>query len=252
MFAITSTDIDPTDFRWRAVAASEAILRTLPSGSTPERIGISYCRVRQPSLSRLRRPIKVTVVVCAVLGLSGLAFGGVLALLAMLHLRAAHNSGLFAIALGCVVGASLIMVVPTYVERWIVRQHLSQRDETSGFGAEQGTHVALEDAPTYGSMKILAEDVGLVYLYPEAHYVKIYGLSYEYLIHGKDVVHLSLHSNQKSVLLSYRVAGERIDLAVVPRSLRAERERQQTGESRGFFEKTRHALAPVQSSPGAA
>jgi hypothetical protein len=70
------------------------------------------------------------------------------------------------------------------------------------------------------------------------------GLSYEYVIHSKDVVDLSLHSNEKSVLLSYMVGEERLDLAIAPRSVRAELKRQTLGSSRSLFEKMQDALGP--------
>jgi hypothetical protein len=241
-FTMTLTGNDRTDFRSHAVAASEAMRRTLLGRSSPENSGISYCLERQPSLSRLRTPIKVTAVVCAVLGLSGVAIGGIIGFFLKRHIIA-DNPSLLAIALCCSVGGILLMFLPTFVERRIVRQHLTRRDDCLGSGSElEAIHVSLEHAPTYGSMKILAEDVGLIYIHPESRYVKIDGLSYEYLIRSKDVVSLSLHSNGKSVLLSYMVGEERLDLAVVPRSLRAELKRQTIGSSPGFFVKMQEAL----------
>jgi hypothetical protein len=239
---MTSTDNDLTDFRSRAVAASEAMRRTLPSGLSPEKRGISYCLLRQPSLSRLRAPIKVTAVVSAVLGLSAVAAGGIIGFLLKGHLLT-DSPSLPAIALCVSAGGILLMFLPTFVERWIVRQHLSSRDDDFDPGSErEGIHVALEYAPTYGSMKILAEDVGLMFIYPEARYVKINGLSYEYVIQSKDVVDLSLYSNGKSVLLSYAIGEEQLDLAIVPRSLRAELKRQTVGSSPNLFVKMQDAL----------
>ncbi|HEX4349700.1 MAG TPA: hypothetical protein VH251_04915 [Verrucomicrobiae bacterium] len=229
-----------TDFRSRAVAASEMMRLNLPGGLSPERGGISCCLARQPSLSRFRTPIKVTVVACAILGISGIAAGGIIA-----HLQKAGKLGdtpsMFAIAVCCSVGGILFMFLPVFVERWIVRKHLSQREEGYGIQIER-IHIALEYAPTYGSLKILAEDVGLIYIHPEAHYVKISGISYDYLIHSKDVVGLSLHSKGKTVLLSYVVGDERLDLAILPRSVVAEFKRQTLGSSRSLFLKIQNAL----------
>jgi hypothetical protein len=234
-FNMTSIDDDLTDFRSQAVAASEALLRTLPSGASLEKSGISYCLVRQPSLARLRTSIKVTAVACGVLGLSGLAIGGIFAFFLNLHL--------LPVAVCCSVGGILLMLAPTFVERWIVCHHLSQRDDDLEPGSQvKGIHISLEYAPTYGSMKLLAEDVGLIYIYPETCCVRIDGLSYEYVIQSKDVVGLSLHSDAKSVLLSYRVAEELLDLAIAPRSVLAELKRQTVGSSRGLFLKMRDAL----------
>jgi hypothetical protein len=241
---MTSIDNDLTDFRSQAVAASEALQRTLPSGVSLEKSGISYCLVRRPSLTRLRAPIKVTAVACAVLGLSAVATGGIIGLL---------NASLLAIAICCFVGGILLLLVPTYVERWIVRHHLSQRDVDYGSGSDvKGIHVSLEHAPTYNSIKLLAEDVGLIYIHQEARYVKIDGLSYEYVIQSKDVVDLSLHSDRKSVLLSYRVGEELLDLAIAPRGVLAELLRQSgvlaellrltLGSSRSLFLKMQDAL----------
>jgi hypothetical protein len=242
---MTATDNDLTDFRSRAVAASEAMRRTLPSRLPLEKSGVSYCLVKEPSLSGLRAPIKVTAVACAVLGLSGVAIGGIVGLLSKAHIIA-QDSGVLVIALCGSAGGVLLMLLPTFVERWIVRHHLLQGNEALGFGPE-GIHVSLDCAPTYGSMKILADDVGLIYIHPDAHYVKLDGLSYEYVIQRNDVVSLSLHANGKSVLLSYMVGKERLDLAIVPRSIRAERERQTAGSSRGFFVKMQDALEAVEA-----
>ena len=239
---MTSVPNVVTDFRSGAVAASETIRRTLPSGSSPERCGYSYCLVRQPSLSRLRAPIKVTAVVSAILGLFGIATAGIVRLL-MLGKILPDEPSLVAVVVGCSVGGILLLFLPTFVEGWIVRQHLVQCGENFGFGSEhKGIRVSLEYAPTCGSMKILAEDVGLIYIYPDAHYVKIDGLSYEYAIQSKDVESLSLHSNGKSVLLSYKVGEERLDLAIEPRSLLAELKRQTIGSSRSLFERIQDAL----------
>lgn len=135
------------------------------------------------------------------------------------------------------------MLVPTYVERWIVRHYLSQGDDDLEPGSEvKGIHISLEYAPTYGSLKLLAEDVGLIYIDPETRCLKIDGLSYQYVIQSKDVVDLSLHRDAKSVLLSYLVAEERLDLAIAPRSVRAELKRQAVGSSRNLFSKMRDAL----------
>lgn len=241
---MSSSENDLTDFRSRAVAASEAIQRHLPTGVSPERGGISCCQARQPSLSRFRTPIKISAVVSAILGLSAVALGGAVGFLLERHIFGGRP-GLVAIASCSSIGGILILFFPTFFERRIVRQHLSQRSGSFGSGTKlEGIHVSLEYAPTYGTLKILAEDVGLLYVHPEAHYVKIDGLSYEYIIQSKDVVRLSLHSNRKSVLLSYAVGAERLDLAIVPRSLRAELKRQTLGESQSLFAMIQEALKP--------
>jgi hypothetical protein len=229
-----------TDFRSRAVAASEMMRRSLPAGLSPERAGISCCLARQPSLARIRKPIKITAVASAVLGLSGLVIGPII-----FHLQRgispAEKPGLAAIAFCCSVGGMLLLFLPLVFERWIVRQQLSRREDATGFGGK-GTHVALEHASTYGSLKMLAEDAGLIYIHPEARYVMISGLSYVYVIQSKDVVGLSLHPNGKTVLLSYAVENEQLDLAILPRSVLAELKRQTLGSSRSLFVKIQDAL----------
>jgi len=235
-------DNDVTDFRSRAAAASEALRRTLPSGSSLEESGISYCMARQPSLSRYRRPIKITIIVSGMLGLLAVGTGAITALLSETNMIA-RGSGVLTMALCCCVAGILLLWLPMFVERGIVRQHLSRGDEAVGFGPRlKGLHVSVEHASTYSSMKLLAEDVGLIYIHPEAHYVKIDGLSYEYLIHSRHVLGISLHRNGKSVLLSYAVGEEQLDLAIVPRSLLAELRRQVSGSSPGLFAKIGYAL----------
>lgn len=244
---MTPIDNDLADFRSQAVAASEALKRTLQSSVSLEKSGISYCLVRQPCLTRLRAPIKVTAVACGVLGLSGVAAGGIIGLLKREML--ADNPSLLVITICCFFGGTLLMLLPTYVERWIVRRHLSQRDDDheSESGAK-GVHICLEYAPTYSSIKLLAEDVGLIYFHPEDHYVKIDGLSYEYVVQSKDVVDFSLHSDGKSVLLSYRVAEELLELAIAPRGVLPELMRQTVGSSRGLFLKMQAALEPNEEA----
>jgi hypothetical protein len=139
------------------------------------------------------------------------------------------------------------MFLPVFVERWIVRSHLAPRNDV--FEADsrpEGIHVAIEYARTYGSMKLLAEDVGLMFLHPNARYVRIDGLSYEYVIQGEDVMDLRLHANGKTVLLSYAIGEAPLELAILPRSLRAELARQTVGSSRSLFQKVHDALAPIE------
>jgi hypothetical protein len=241
---MNSSDTDLKDFRSRAVAASEALRRNLPNGVSPEKAGISYCVARQPTLAPLRTPIKATAVACAILGLSGVAAGAIIAVLLRRH-TPAESPGLLATALCCSVGGILLMLLPVFVARWIVRSHLAPRDEVfEADSRDEGIHVALEYAPTYGSMKLLAEDVGLMFIHPNARYVRIDGLSYEYVIQSKDVMDLTLHANGKTVLLSYAIGEEQLELAILPRSLRAELERQTVGSSRSLFQKVHDALAP--------
>jgi hypothetical protein len=252
---MSQIDFDQTDFRARAVAASKAMLRRLPSGLSPEESGLSYCLVRDPDCSHLRTPIIVIVLICGLLGLSGLVLAIVVGIFAVATAqRAPENFGLLlAIAMVSFVGGLVLMILPVFVERAIVRKALSRRDEDFGSDSEAaGIHFSLEDAATERVMKMLAEDVGLLYIYPEAHYVKIDGLSYEYVIHSKDVVRLALHTNRKNVLLSYAIGDERLDLVVKTRSVRAEYERQELGGSRGFFEQIEAALSYGDSDSGLA
>lgn len=233
-----------TDFRSRAVAVSEMMRRSLSNGLSSENNGVSSCVLRQPSLSHLRAPIKVTVVVSAVLAF--LALFGIASIKIFLKGNLpADKSNVQDIAFCCVVGAMLLMFLPTYFERRIVRHHLSQHAEESSSGSHpEGIHVALENALTSGSMKILAEDVGLVYIHPEAHYLEISGLCYDYVIQSRDVINLSLHSNGKSVLLSYMIGNERLDFVIIPRGLLAELKRQTLGSSRSLFSQIQNALEP--------
>src|SRR5206468_2245676 len=97
---MTSSDNDLTNFRSRAAAESEAIRRKLPTGLSPEKSGISYCVERQPSLYRLRAPIKIIAVACLVLCISGVATGGIIAFLWKRHI-VADNPSLLAIAVCC-------------------------------------------------------------------------------------------------------------------------------------------------------
>ncbi|HEV3304567.1 MAG TPA: hypothetical protein VG055_33260 [Planctomycetaceae bacterium] len=241
---MSSADNDESDFRARAVAESKAMLRSLPTGLSPEKSGISYCLVKEPSYSHLRTPIKATALVCAVLGLSGLVLGGVTCLVSI----AAETPSLLAIALCCWVGGTMLMFLPVFVERHLVRTNLCRRDDFGAGFDPAGIHISVENAATERSLKILAEDVGLIYMHPEADYVKIDGLSYEYVVHSQDVVDLSLHRNLKNVLLSYRIGEERLDLVVKPRSLLAELKRQRLGSSRDFFEKIQGALRGAESN----
>jgi hypothetical protein len=242
------------DFRVRAVAASEILRCNLPSGLSHEKCGVSCCLVRQPDLSRLRTPIKVITVAALVVGLSGLATGTIIVLL-LKGSMAADKSSVPAIAFSCgTIVWILSMFLPTFIEGRIVRHHLPQREEDSTAGSDhKGIHVALEHAPTYGAIKILPEDVGLIYIHPEACYVRISGLSYDYIIQSKDVAGLSLHSNGKSVLLSYKVGKERLDLVIVPRSLlaalkhQALGKRQALGSSQSLFAKIQQALGQRRS-----
>jgi hypothetical protein len=159
--------------------------------------------------------------------------------------RLANNLGLFALAVACFVGGNLSLFIPVFVERFIVRLKLPRHQEDSDPGHEpKGIHVALENAVTHDAMKFLAEDVGLIYIFPEARYVKIDGLSYEYRIQAQDVVELALHWKGKNVLVSYMIGTERLDLLIMQRSIMAEFERQTIGSSPGLLVKMKEALRP--------
>jgi hypothetical protein len=230
---------DLSDFRGRAVAASVTMKRGLSTGVLIEKSGNSYCLHRRPDFSRFRTRIKIVAVTAAIIGIGGLLAGGLIVKL----LDAQNHPRLLALALCCSVGGVATMFFPTFFERRIVRQHLSTQAGNLGSGsALDGFHVSLEYAPTYGAPKILAEDVGLLYLHPEAHYIRIDGLSYEYVIQGKDVVSLVLHRNRKSVLLAYKIGQEQLEIAIVPRSVRAELKRQTMGSSRTLFAGIQFAL----------
>jgi hypothetical protein len=68
----------PTDFRARAVAKSEIILRTRMGSLSPEQCGLSTCLERKPSLAKFRARIKATALGSAILALTGLAGGGII------------------------------------------------------------------------------------------------------------------------------------------------------------------------------
>ena len=138
------------------------MLRTLPTGLSPEESGISYCLTREPGYSHLRTPIKATALVCAVLGLSGLLLGAVICLVSI----AAETPILLALALCCWAGGMMVMLLPVFVERHLVRTNLCRRDDDFDAGCDPaGIHIAPENAATERSMKILAEDVGLIYMH---------------------------------------------------------------------------------------
>ncbi|HTW94840.1 MAG TPA: hypothetical protein VMD30_08610 [Tepidisphaeraceae bacterium] len=207
-----------------------------------EQSGLSFCLPRQPSLSALRTRIKVIAILSAILGFSGILGGVVVA--ALVSHRVGQNSPFLYVALCCSVLGIAIMFVPVMSERRVVRRNLSPAagNLTSG-SAQEGFHVAIENASTVGKPKILAEDVGLMYIYPDATYVKINGLSYDYVIQSKDVAELSLHSG-KTVLLSYRVGHEQLKIAIIPRSIRAELKRQTMGSSQTLLQLIQGTLHP--------
>jgi hypothetical protein len=165
---MTSTDGDSADFRARASAASELLLRPPPSYLSRNECHISYCLVRRPDLSQFRTLIKVSIVACIVLALSGIAGAGIIGLIGFMSLflgqqRFANNLGLFTLLVACIVGGVLSLFLPVFVERMIVRLKLPRRQEDSDPGHEpNGIHVALENAVTHDAMKFLAEDVGLL------------------------------------------------------------------------------------------
>jgi hypothetical protein len=244
---MTSTDDNSADFRAHASAASEVLLRSQRSYLSRNKSGISYCLVQQSGLSQFRALIKVSIVACIVLALSGIAGSGIIGFMTLFlrEQRLANNLSLLALAAGCMVGGILSLFLPVFVERSIVRLKLPRRQEDSDPGhAPNGIHVALENAVTHDAMKFLAEDVGLIYIFPEARYVRIDGLSYEYRIQAQDVVELALHWKGKGVLLSYMIGTERLDLLIVPRSVMAEFERQAVGSSPGLLVKMKQALQP--------
>lgn len=244
---MTSTNDHLLDFRSQAAAASEVLRRSLPSGMSPSEGGISCCFQRAPDHSGLRTPIKIVAVACAILGLGGLFAAAVMMLISFIQFRRFlswdDNPVLWFSTVCCGCGALPAMFFPTYFERFIVNTYLRPRGADSGSDLNaDGIHVAVENALTCQTMKVLAEDVGYIYVYPRANLVRIEGLSYEYVIQGKDLLNLAIRPSSKFVLLSYAIGDERLDLAIAPRSLRAERKRQLLGSNHNLYNQIADAL----------
>jgi hypothetical protein len=230
------------DFRTDAAAARSGAYGKSSLTGPPLSAGISCCVFKRADVASLRTRIKVVAVLSAIFGIGGVLAGGVLGGLMKYHVLG-ESTPTVVIAAVCSVGGILTLFVPTYFERWIVRSRLSQSSRRIESGDEPGeSHVSVEEATSYGRLKLLAEDVGLLTIHPDFRCARINGLTCEYQIFGKDVVELSLHANGKTVLIGYRIGETQLNLAIVPRSLKAELQRQTTGSSSGLYERIVAAL----------
>ena len=232
--------MSPADFRDDAVAASAAAV----GSRRPTEAGRSCCVPSGLDDRPVRRRLKVAVAVAAVGGVGGLAAGGGLAY--ALKLGAVPGTRPAFVALACCTGLGLfLMFVPTRVERWAVRRHLA------GVAGDDGRDfVSVEPADTYSSLKLLADDLGLVAVHPQSRCVVIHGLGHTYVAYAADVVRLELHANGRAVVLTYDVGPARLDLVVVPRSIRTEFKRQVAGATPSLYARMADALSAATGDAG--
>ncbi len=214
------------DFRARAVKASQAALQSRPQSvqSSPAKAGISYCLPSKGSSQEIRRKIKLIAVLSTLAAPCAWAIGYWL-------VKSAHHHFFPSDALGAVVittcwlGGFLLFLVPSIAEKYLITRFIRENDRQ--FWSElnfRQAHVSIENAATYGRFKFLAEDIGLVLVYPDR--VEIEGVSFRYMILRKDVVELYPHRNNRTVIVTYKIADETLSIAITSRSIFAELKRQ--------------------------
>ncbi len=184
------------------------------------------------------------LVVCTVFAFLGVGIGVLVCILAKANLFV-HGRWPFPIGAACVACGIGLLYLPMFVLRRIVRRHLSRPDQSVGFdGVSGGFFVSVENAATYDSFKILADDTGLLYVDFNSRYVTIDGLCHTFGIRSEDVERLELHANGRSVFLSYLIDQVKLDLVIVAWSLRSDTGRQTLGDLGGLFRRLLGALCP--------
>ena len=246
------TDEFSRDFRFAAITASERALKSLGSraGASPVEAGISYC-VRSPvDASALIRMLKALAIGGVFVILAGFGGTAIFIYLAQQHLLPVLPAYIGAACCGAI--GYLFCFLPTMMEGRLSRKYLQKN--LGNFWADKTLtpdFVSIENAHTYNQLKALAEDTGYLLIHPEAHCLEVEAISCRYLIYAADVLDLSLHANGKTILVSYKAAGERLDLAIIPRSIVGEVKHQTLGSGRDRFHRVQQALTlpPAPPSP---
>ena len=211
------------DFRDAIVAASERALKRagMPAQASPLQAGISYCVPAPVDPSRVVCRLKVSAFLGVGILLGSLAFGVLMAVLAVRLTGDTIKTMLGIVGVvGGVGGVMLAGSIGSWFEARLSQAHIKRH--LGDFWSDRTIvpHFAsIENAHTYDRLKVVGDDLGILLIHPEAHCVEIEGIRFRYLIYAGDVRFLSLHKNQRTILLGYEVDGEQIDLAIVPRGV---------------------------------
>jgi hypothetical protein len=232
------------DFRGPAIAASRRALQSLGPAAlaSPTEAGISYCIPAPADAAFLVTLLRMN----AIFSLSGI-------LMIVVGAGSLGTSVLptwaFPLGVACWILGTLICFIPTLLEAVLLRRFLRKNlGDLWARKTHKPIHVAIENANTYNRMKVLAEDIGALVIHTDAQCIEIEGIRCRYLIYAADVIGVSLHKNGKTVLVGYLAADELLELAIIPRGILKELQRQTTGSSAGTY----HAIAQALVSPKAA
>ena len=230
-----------SDFRAEAVTASTELLRA-HSGDASE-AGVSYCIPADADgrdyLAELRR----RSIVAMVLGIGGIAAGGVIALIAKAQSFESNRREwtVLAIALACTLSGFAALFGMVRRIRRLVRQRVGQR---LGEIPPEALRITLENAATYQQMKLVPDDAGIMLFHPAERCLAIEGITHRYLIHADDVADLSMGGGEanRSVRIVYRIGVATLGITVSPDAIAAQVLAGLTGRLGNFFDRVRACI----------
>ena len=233
-----------SDFRNEATQISLAAIAA--RGVSPERgdlstVGISLCVPAPGDAARFRKSMGRRMLLLTILGVGGVAFGGIAAFAEKHGMTGAHGdqiSPLLAVGLAASVGGIALMVSAVAVQRRAILRHLQSNSASrpAFAGPEKPIVVSVENPETFERIKLVTEDVAALYPDASRRLIVMEGFSHRYVIRGDDVVFAYPRSAQSShgVVIAFRVAGSdrMLSLILVYNSAGMELKRQTIGMSR--------------------
>jgi hypothetical protein len=110
------------------------------------------------------------------------------------------------------IGGGLLCMVETVCRRWLVRAAIARR---LGPLPKGWALVSVEDGLTFSRIKVMPDDMGLIWIYPETRCLRIEGMSHRYQVHARDVVSISTRRapGMVATAINYRVGD--VELAMV-------------------------------------
>ena len=221
------------DFRDEADGVSRELLKRKRLADTSDltKAGKSVCIRRPPEAVGNRRYLSIVFGVQIGLSLA-LIFGG--GALVFYTTRITHDHYLFIVGTVISLVGLLAASSAVDVQNWIIRRHLAgfQGPEQSFLSTEKPVVVHIEDSQNCHEMKLVVEDLGLMYSDAARKLIVIEGVFYRYVIWGLDVQECRLYQPKttRHFIMTFQLAdpGRTLSLAMSYNNIGAEFMRQIT------------------------
>jgi len=224
------------DFRVAAVEESLRILEANP-GRDPDELGVSLVLPADVKGPRRLKHIARMTLLRLVLGIAGLAAGGLFAAATEKPMVAGIPKAVTGTAaVVCGGGGILLLLANAMLIRWSVIRALGPRyDEAARHSTLRRPLVTgVEDARTFSSMKLAPEDFACVAFDAANRRLILEGLLFRYVIHAGDVLNVGQESGTATtgVQVVYRVGAVAVGITLQFDSVLGELRKQTIGWGR--------------------